>query len=258
MNRWLEISAFIPKSVTDWPGRVSAVVFVPGRNYSCHYCYSGSLITAPNTAPRIEESAFFESLDQNGWNVEGVTITGGEPTLQGNELIGFCEELQLNGLKVKLDTNGSKPLVLQTLLEEDLVDYVALDLKTALFPKQYRDVTGVQANLSAIWKSVKILKWSGIDYEFRTTFVPSLVSAGDIVELSRQLSRGRRFVLQQFHAVPGIVNKRFETAREPTYDQLLSIAKQIRGFQEVRIRTSKGEEVVSPAPTVQKIKAKKQ
>ncbi|HEX17616.1 MAG: anaerobic ribonucleoside-triphosphate reductase activating protein [Thermoplasmata archaeon] len=191
------IKGFIKTSLVDWDGKVTSVIFLPNCNFRCPMCHNYGLILHPERYPDQDYEEIMNYLSENSDFLDGVVITGGEPTLhEGLERI--CKDVRNLGLKVKLDTNGYMPDKLLKLLEDDLVDYIAMDVKAPLREDIYSKLSGVKVDIERIKESIGIIKSSGIDYEFRTTVVPSLLKPEDVVEISKELSPARRFAIQQF------------------------------------------------------------
>jgi len=223
----MKIGAALGFNLIDYPGRIAAVAFTPGCNYLCPHCHAAPLLA---NAKDIGDKGFLEYLGTVKEWVNGVVICGGEPTLQP-DLIPFIEEVRSRGLAVKLDTNGSNPKVLARLLAENLVDYVAMDVKgpDTLWP----DTAGVPGYEAAMRESMKLVARFPI-YEFRTTVAPVLRAGGEISFLTvpemasaaRLIiettgSSAHKYYVQKF--VPrkdGLLDKRFEAFPE-TPPQLL-------------------------------------
>lgn len=242
--RNLDIVGFIPKSTTDWRGKLCSVIFVPGCNFSCGYCFSHQLILHPASLPKIPEAEIFTFLSEKQNNIQAVLVTGGEPTLHGSRLMQFLEQAQNIGLLTRIETNGSNPFMIRTLVENDLVDSVVLDIKAPLYPDRYLQATGKTAVLSKIKRSIFFVMKSGIDYEFRTVMIPEKTTLRDIQSIARSIRGAKRFVLQQFTPFSGTLDKSFESVAPTSYEELIQTAQRLRGIQEVRIRTDKGEETV--------------
>ncbi|MBC7266303.1 MAG: anaerobic ribonucleoside-triphosphate reductase activating protein [Coriobacteriia bacterium] len=187
------VAAWQPVSMLDWPGRVAATAFISGCPFRCAYCHNPDLIAA---RPHGEEAdALIEHLvSRRGW-IDGVVITGGEPT-SDPELVPLLETLNDIGIPVKLDTNGSRPETLARVLENGLVQMVALDVKTV--PERYDALTGWPGSARAIDESIQVVLDSGVDHEFRTTAWPGALTVDDFPRIARRLERGRRYVIQQF------------------------------------------------------------
>jgi len=183
-------------SLSDYPGKVAAVVFTQGCNFRCRFCHNGSLI--PSNVPDnslIPQEKVFEFLEDRGRQLDGVVITGGEPTIQP-DLSTFIYKIKATGFLVKLDTNGSQPEVLHRLLEEKLIDFIAMDIKAPL--DIYDRLTGEQTPISRIKESIELIARSGIAHEFRTTVVKPLLSPQDLLSIRKLIPPGSTHGLQKF------------------------------------------------------------
>lgn len=188
----LRIAAWQPASMLDWPGRIAATVFVSGCPFRCPYCHNPDLV-APG--PAQDSTPLLELLaGRRGW-IDGVAITGGEPTADPG-LVELLAALRDMGLPVKLDTNGSRPEVLERILEERLVEMVALDVKTV--PERYDALTGIAGSGQAVARSVDLIISSGVRHELRTTAWPGALTIEDFPRIARALAGGERYVIQQF------------------------------------------------------------
>jgi len=243
----MEIAAYVPRNYTEWAGNVSAVIYTPGCNFACGFCHSANLIKDEKDLKLLEVNTILRQLRDDSWALDGVVITGGEPALQGQMLVDFIEDVKALGLKVKLDTNGSKPFLISHLIQKRALDYIAMDIKAPLEPRKYGIIAGKKMNVAALKRSIKLIRDSGIDYEFRTTYVPGLLTWEDLVSISAHLRGAKRYVLQQFRSASGTLDSDFEKYPETSYEDLLKAADAIEGIREVRIRSDKGEEVISPA-----------
>ncbi len=158
-------------SLCDYPGKTAAVLFCQGCNFRCPFCHNGNLLTVENRAETVEQSEITTFLKKRRGLLDAVVITGGEPTLQA-DLLDFCRRIQRLGFAVKLDSNGSRPAVLEKLLKHNCIDFIAMDIKAT--PDNYHHLTGVPVDLEAISRSIKIIEKAAIPALFRTTWVPSL------------------------------------------------------------------------------------
>ena len=183
-------------SLSDFPGQVAAVIFTQGCNFRCPYCHNGSLIlpNVPNDL-LIPEEKFFQFIKLRSSQLDAVVVSGGEPTIQPS-LSMFLRRIKSMDFLVKLDTNGSKPEVLQNLLKNKLVDYIAMDIKAPLHI--YKRLTGVYVQTGEIRESIEIISKSRIDNEFRTTVVEPLLSAKDIRFIQTLVPPGSMHRLQKF------------------------------------------------------------
>lgn len=197
----MEIGGFQKTTLLDYPGHVAATVFTVGCNYRCPFCQNAGLVLGKSKnaeiLERIPEVEVLSYLAKRKNVLEGVCISGGEPTLQ-RDLATFCYQLKNLGYLVKLDTNGSNPKVIRELYEANLIDYVAMDVKAGR--EKYRDACGLVelCELQTINQSVNFLMDSGIDYEFRTTLVKGLHTKEDIEDLGNLLAGAKRYFLQNY------------------------------------------------------------
>lgn len=182
-------------TLLDYPGRVAATVFTGGCNFRCPFCHNAGLVLTPSSAETYSEEDVFSFLSKRKNVLQGVCITGGEPTLQA-DLPEFIAKIKKLGYAVKLDTNGYKPEVLRDLLAAGLLDYVAMDIKNCL--SKYEFTTGVESDVEKIKASVELLKSSGIDYEFRTTVVKEFHSREDLLQIGQWIKGCPKYYLQQF------------------------------------------------------------
>ena len=208
----MRIAAIHQCSFVDYPGRLAAVVFTPGCNLRCHYCHNPSLLDAPAGQMRIEPASVLDFLARRRGLLDGLVITGGEPTLQPG-LGEFCDRVHALDLCVKLDTNGTKPAVLAELIARRQVDFIAMDVKAPF--GLYDEVCGCTVDTDAIYQSIRLLLSGQVEYEFRTTFAPPL-TLGDVVALAAQVRGARRYVLQQYRppAADSAAPLSLATARE--------------------------------------------
>ena len=210
----MEICGFQRISLIDYPGKVASIVFVSGCNMRCPFCHNSDLALRNYSKLHMyDEEEILRSLRESSKFIDGVEITGGEPTLQA-DLADFIAKCRAMGLLVKLDTNGSNPGKLRELLEKKLVDYVAMDVKTALDAGKYTKAMGVSndAIFKNIDESIRLLLSSGIDYEFRTTVVPGLVSAEDLKAIAHRIKGAKAYYLQQYVA---------HNTLDPEYEKVL-------------------------------------
>jgi pyruvate formate lyase activating enzyme len=183
-------------SFIDYPGKISCVLFLSGCNFSCPYCHNPDLARGRPTGafcPSPEE--FHDFLDSRRSFLEGVVISGGEPTLQA-DLPEICADIKKRGYSVKLDTNGSRPQMVRRLIEEGLVDYVAMDIKTDL--SHYPPIFHARDQERRIRESIAIVMRSAPAYEFRTTCVKPIITAAIIDGIGREVKGAKRYVLQSF------------------------------------------------------------
>ena len=182
-------------TLLDYPGKVACTVFLSGCNLRCPYCHNPGLVLPDQiNAPGIPESEVFAFLEQRKGKLDGICITGGEPTLQP-ELPRFLEKLRELGYAIKLDTNGTYPGMLKGLLHDGILDYVAMDIKNS--PQRYAETCGADV-IEQVKKSAALLKNSNIDYEFRTTVCHPFHSPDGMQEIGRWLRGAKRYFIQPF------------------------------------------------------------
>jgi len=182
-------------SLIDYPGKISATVFTQGCNFLCPYCHNPDLVDPARYGPPVPEDQVISFLNRRRGKLEAVTITGGEPTLQKN-LIRFLETLKEIGYPTKVDTNGSKPDVLETLICKRLVDYLAMDIKGPL--QRYAQIASTEVDTSKIKRSIDLITTSGIEHEFRTTVVRSQIGLKDLLSIAELIDKSSLYVLQPF------------------------------------------------------------
>ena len=190
----MQICGYQKTTLLDFPGCVAATVFTGSCNFSCPFCHNRSLVINP--ANRIEEGEIFQFLEKRRPVLSGICISGGEPTLQ-EDLIPFLLRVRSLGYRIKLDTNGYLPQVLKDLIDQKLLDYIAMDIKSGHCT--YPTITGrPDFVMEPILASVKLIENSGIGYEFRTTVVKEFHTADDFLEIADMLSSSSPYYLQSF------------------------------------------------------------
>lgn len=212
-------------SLIDYPGKVSAIIFTKGCNFRCPYCHNPELVVS-DEKDLIKGDYIFSFLRERKGKLDGVVLTGGEPTLQ-SDLIDFLREIKDLGFLIKLDTNGSNPEIIEELLEEKILDYIAMDIKANL--EKYNGVTRSNIDIGKIKKSVEIIMHSGIDYEFRTTIVKSQLTKEDILEIGELIRSAKLYVLQEFKATKTL-DPNFLKETSYAKEELEEIASSLRGL----------------------------
>ena len=192
----MKIIGFIETSLLDWDGHIVASIYLPGCNFRCPYCHNKNAVLNPNSFDEIPIDYIESYISGNKDFLDGIVVSGGEPTIH-DDLQDLLRKIKGLGLKVKLDTNGTNPDMLEHLISENLIDYIAMDIKAPLNTK-YSDAAGVEVNLENIKRSIDLIESSGIDYEFRTTIVPLFLSKDDVYSIISELSGSKKYALQQF------------------------------------------------------------
>ncbi len=213
-------------TLLDYPGLVACTVFTAGCNMRCPYCQNPSLVNRIEEDKLLPEEEFFAFLEKRKGILDGVCITGGEPTLQP-DLMDFIARIKSMGYKVKLDTNGSFPDKVREILDSGNVDFVAMDLKNTI--DRYADTVGIPGfDTSKILESINIIRSSGVEYEFRTTVVSPLHRPEDFGELAKMAEGSPRYFLQNFVDSGDLVAGEGMTAlTEEELDKALANAKEI-------------------------------
>ena len=208
----MQVAGLTKLSLVDWPGKVCAVVFTRGCNFRCPWCFNLSLVISELYAPLIPQDAVRDYLYARRSFLDGVVITGGEPTLQSN-LIDFIRQLKSWGYQVKIDTNGSQPAVLQKILDckPPVIDCLAIDLKAPLDPDKYSRAAGLQVNIEDLKQSLRGAVHSVRSVYLRTTIIPEFHSQEDIKEIEniyRNLKKINPHLVQVFQEYQPPVLKR--------------------------------------------------
>ncbi len=194
----MEIKGFTDDSSGNW-GEFCSLIFLPRCNFRCPFCHNVNLVLHPEKLETIPFEYVEDKLKAQKVWADGVCITGGEPTLHSS-LLELCAKIKEMGFLVKLDTNGTNPALLKDLMDRKLLDYVAMDIKAPLTVEKYSEATGVNAEtlLENVKESIRLLMESNIDYEFRTTVVPTIHTLDDIKQICRSLKGCKKYVLQKF------------------------------------------------------------
>lgn len=228
----MKIKGLQKLTLLDYPGRLAATVFLGGCNFRCPFCHNASLVVRGDNN-EISEEEFFSFLESRSGKLSGVCITGGEPTLNP-QLPAFINKIRALGYSVKLDTNGTNPDMLESLINDGLVDYVAMDIKSSL--PRYAAVCGVtELDTAPVERSVEILLSGKVEYEFRTTVVRELHTAADFVSIGEWIKGARAYFLQPFKDSGDIIEDGFSGYSEAEISALLDVVKtyipnaQIRG-----------------------------
>ena len=191
----MEIHGFNKTTLLDYPEHIAATVFTGGCNFRCPFCHNGELVLDPARQPSVAEEEVLYYLKKRQGILQGVCVTGGEPLLRPG-LEGLLEEIKALGFPIKLDTNGTNPEMLASLLQAGSLDYVAMDIKNS--PARYAQTCGGIDMLPQVKKSAALLMRGTVEYEFRTTVCAPLHTLEDMEEIGRWLKGARRYFLQPF------------------------------------------------------------
>lgn len=219
----MQICGLNKTTLLDYPGRVAATVFLGGCNFRCPFCHNASLVTEPDSQPQLSREEVLLFLKKRAGLLDGVCVTGGEPTL-APDLPDFLCKIKELGLLVKLDTNGYRPDVTKALINEGLVDHIAMDIKSSL--SGYSLATGrPDLPVEPVMESISLLMNGTIEYEFRTTVVGGLHTEKDFREIGQLLKRCRAYFLQPFVDSGDILAKGFTAPSRDMLDLCLRILK---------------------------------
>lgn len=227
----MKICGLNKTTLLDYPGKVAATIFVGGCNFRCPFCHNGDLVLHSDKIQGYSEEEIFSFLRKRKNVLEGVCITGGEPTLY-TELYDFIRKIKEIGYLVKLDTNGSNPEMLCRLADEGLIDYVAMDIKAPI--DSYNKVCGAWVDIKKIEKSVEFLKQSKILYEFRTTVVKELHTREDILKIGQWIFGAENYYLQSYQET----DKNISTGYSPMdRETLFELKNKLKNFvKNVKVR----------------------
>ena len=227
----MQILGLNKTTLLDYPEHVAATVFTGGCNFRCPFCHNMDLVLG-EVEPALSTEDFFAFLEKRKGILDGVCITGGEPTLQ-KDLPDFIRGIRDKGYLVKLDTNGYRPKVLEELLRENLLDYVAMDIKSSV--ENYPRVTGMaDLDVTGIQESVSLLKSAGIPYEFRTTVVKGLHRIDEFDEIERWLQGAEAYFLQAFRENEKVPDKSLSSFSEAEMREMKQLAE--RYIERVELR----------------------
>jgi len=221
----LKIAGIQKTTLLDYPTKIAAIVFTQGCNFRCGYCHNPDLLEQNKNTDFLPEN-FISFLKTRQGKLDGVVITGGEPTLQSG-LYDFIKQIKQLDFAVKLDTNGTNPKILKKLLSENLVDYIAMDIKAPF--EKYSEITGINVNTNNIKTSIDLIIKSLIEYEFRTTVLKSQLSFEDFDKIGQTIKGANLYYLQKF--VPNkIYNEKLNSDITYNNDELQTICNHMKQY----------------------------
>lgn len=230
----MRIGGYQKLTLIDYPGKIATTVFTVGCSFRCPFCHNPELVLSTQfPAPNNMEEEFFAFLEKRRGKLEGICITGGEPTIQP-DIIDFIKKIKAMGFLVKLDSNGTRPDVLRKVIREKLVDFIAMDIKNS--PKKYSKTTGTLVDIERIKLSVEMIMNSGIDYEFRTTVVPGFHTEKDFEEIAKWIKGAKAYYLQEFRDLK-IIDPKLKDRKNVKFIDLDEIAENIsENFGTMKVR----------------------
>ncbi len=210
-------------TLLDFPGHVACTIFLGGCNFNCPYCHNSSLIRSNLADEVLTKEELYEYLNRRKGLLDGVAITGGEPLLH-NEIVDLIKSIKDLGYKVKLDTNGSFPEKLKHLIDEKLVDYVAMDIKNTL--EKYPLTIGCNTDIAKVKESINILMNSDIEYEFRTTVVKDYHEIADFHKIGEMIKYAKRYFIQSYKYQDSVRIKTLSAMTKEELQMCLDIVKE--------------------------------
>lgn len=232
----LEVKGFHETSFLDWDGQIVSVVYLPYCNFKCPFCHNFGLVYCPESYETIPYERIEKYLVSHKDFIDGVCITGGEPCLHKDKgLFDFIEKIKKLGFKIKIDTNGYDPETLKKLINDKLLDYIAMDIKGPL-DERYDKLSGIKTDIKKIKESIQLIMDSGIKYEFRTTVIPGLLDKNDIVDIAKAIKGAQLFVVQQFVPVHAF-DEALKTVKPYQKNEIEEMVKAVRPYvKSVKIR----------------------
>ena len=223
----MRIGGLQKTTLIDYPSEIACIVFLVGCNFRCPFCFSKELVLENQDLFEISLEEFFSFLEKRRGQLDACVICGGEPTLN-SDLADFCRKIKTYNLKIKLDTNGSSPKAIKKLISEKLIDYIAMDVKAPFL--KYKKAIGVDFDISKIKESIEIIKNSGLDYEFRTTVVPTIHTLSDIKEITKQIAPAKKFFIQNFRNDKEPLDINFKKVTPFSQVELEKVVEEIRPY----------------------------
>ncbi|MDO5135197.1 MAG: anaerobic ribonucleoside-triphosphate reductase activating protein [Eubacteriales bacterium] len=228
----MKICGYQKTTLLDYPGKVACTLFLAGCNFRCPFCHNGALVTDPDAQREIPAQEFFSFLEKRRGILDGVCISGGEPTLS-QELPWLIRQIRKMGFAVKLDTNGSRPDVLRELVSQGLLDKVAMDIKAC--PEHYGTLCGLRyPDMDRIRESVSFLMSCQVEHEFRTTVVKELHTEQDFIEIGKWLAGAKAYYLQAYKDSEGVLQPGFHSYSLEELSHFRSILLQTISSVEIR------------------------
>jgi len=222
----MHIGGFQKFSLIDYPGKTSAILFTTGCNFRCRYCHNPELVIPEQFAQDIPLTSIYSFLKTRKGKLDAVTITGGEPT-HHNDLLEMIQEIKSLGFLIKLDSNGSRPEVLKSIIDKKLVDYLAMDIKAPL--PDYAKIMGWKIPVEILRQSIQLIMNSGIEYEFRTTIVKAFTSKDDLKKIAKTIQGAKKYFLQRFSPAT-LIDNNCNIEKSYSIKELEELAKELQDY----------------------------
>ncbi|MCD6473228.1 anaerobic ribonucleoside-triphosphate reductase activating protein [Candidatus Aerophobetes bacterium] len=226
----MEFKGFEKLSLIEYPGKIVSVVFTGGCNFRCPFCHNPDLVLNSKKLPSISEEEVINYLISKRKYLDGLAITGGEPTIHKN-LPNFLIKVKRANFLIELETNGTEPSMIKKLIDNHLIDYVAMDIKSPLIWEKYREAAGINSKelFERVKQSVRLLLKSKVEYEFRTTVVPGLLTEEDIIKIAEQIEGTKKYALQQF--IPNkSLQEDYKHIKPYSLEELEKIKERVKNF----------------------------
>lgn len=221
------IGGLLKSSLVEYPGKISAVIFTVGCNFRCHYCHNPELVNPELTPPeKYTESQILDFLEKRRGKLDAVVITGGEPLIHP-DIYHFISKIKKKGFLIKIETNGSKPELLKKLIQENLLDYIAMDIKAP--PEKYEIVSGVKIEFERIFQSIKLIMSSCTPHEFITTYAKQFLTPDDIISIAQIIEGAQTYIIQRMHTLKTL-NTSLIKPCEYAQDELEKLKEQVSRY----------------------------
>jgi pyruvate formate lyase activating enzyme len=225
----MNIKGLYKTSLVDYPEKIASTIFLGGCNLRCGYCHNPDLALNSAVLEKIDEEEVLDFIKKRKGVIDGVTISGGEPTIEKG-LIPFLEKVKSLKLLIKIDTNGFLPQVISECIEKKLIDYAAVDIKTS--PEKYPSLTGTNLSFNAILSTINILKNSELEHEIRTTCVPGFVTVDDIKRIGESVGTVKKYYLQQFVNTNNLLDTEIKILTPYSMDYLYKLKNEAKKFSD--------------------------
>ena len=227
----MKIKKMIETSLIDWEGKIVSTLYVSSCNFRCPFCYNCDLVLNPDSFSDVSEKEIDGYLVERKDFIDGICMSGGEPTLDP-DLPGYFKRIKEKGFLIKLDTNGTNPRMLEELLSNNLVDYLAMDIKSSLNFDHYGQAAGIKDKilLERVKESIRLIMGSAVEYEFRTTVVPLLHTEETILEIAASISGAKRYVLQSFSATEKTLDPSFQKIKSYASEKIRELSEKTKKY----------------------------